>query len=75
MNRHPPPSSWREWALILGILAGLGALIFPIMASRVDEREIQCREKCSAGGYAGYRYVPPRGGGRHVSMDDCTCLR
>jgi hypothetical protein len=75
MDRHPAPATCKEWAAILTILAAVGALVFPFMASRVDEREIQCREKCSARGYAGYRYVPSRGAGRRVSMDDCTCLR
>lgn len=75
MDRHHPPTSWKDWALILATLAAVGALVFPFMAARVDEREIQCREKCSARGYAGYRYVPPAAGGRRWSMDDCTCLR
>jgi hypothetical protein len=61
--------------VILAILAVVGALIFPFMASRVDVREVQCRDKCSAQGYAGYRYLPPSGAGRYVGLDDCTCLR
>jgi hypothetical protein len=75
MHDYPSPSTWKDWAVILAILAIAGALIFPLMAKRVDEREIQCREKCSARGYAGYRYDPPTGAGRRVGMDDCICLR
>ena len=59
---------------VVAVVLGLGVLIYPFMASRVEEREAECARLCADKGFNGYRYSPPRGIGRLVSQDRCQCV-
>jgi hypothetical protein len=67
--------AWKAIGLVLGLLLVIGLLVFPFMASRVEQRELECAQSCASKGFTGYRYLPPTGGGRLVGLDKCECVR
>ena len=64
---------WKKIFFMLGLFMALGALVYPFMASRIEQREAACGESCSKKGFNGYRYSPPRGV-RPVRQDHCECV-
>jgi hypothetical protein len=71
----PSLGNWVTWVVVLAILTLTGAVLYPLMSSRVEQRETECKQHCIATGHPGYRYTPPRGGSiRGVRIDECMCI-
>jgi hypothetical protein len=65
--------AWKAILVILGILLAIGVLVYPFMAWRVEQRELECGQSCSKKGFSGYWYSPPEGL-RLVRQDKCECV-
>lgn len=65
--------AWKAILILLGLLLAVGVLAYPFMAWRVQQRELECGERCVKKGFSGYRYSPPEGF-RARRPDKCECV-
>ena len=65
--------TWKAILWILGVLILIAVLVYPFMKWRVEQRELECDQRCAGKGFNSYQYVPPRGAIR-VTRDECECV-
>lgn len=65
--------AWKAIFIILSVLLAVGVLVYPFMAWRVEQRELDCGQSCAKKGFSGYRYSPPEGF-RSARPDRCECV-